>query len=67
MFSCKICEIFNNSFFYKTPPVAASGSDAKKDDKIEFFKTKDGSKNSFKIDMKLPMPDYLFCEVSRSY
>ena len=24
MFSCEYCEIFNNSFFYRTPPVAAS-------------------------------------------
>ena len=22
MFSCKICEIFRNNFFYRTPPVA---------------------------------------------
>ena len=26
MFSCEICEIFNNSFFYRAPPVAASDS-----------------------------------------
>ena len=25
VFSCEICEIFQNTFFYKTPPVAASG------------------------------------------
>ena len=24
LFSCEFCEIFKNSFFYKTPPVAAS-------------------------------------------
>ena len=24
MFSCKICELFKNTFFYRTPPVAAS-------------------------------------------
>ena len=24
MFSCEYCEIFKNTFFYKTPPVAAS-------------------------------------------
>ena len=24
VFSYEICEIFNNTFFYKTPPVAAS-------------------------------------------
>ena len=24
MFSCEICEFFQNSFFYRTPPVAAS-------------------------------------------
>ena len=24
MFSCEYCEIFKNSFFYRTPPVAAS-------------------------------------------
>ena len=24
VFSCKYCEIFKNSFFYRTPPVAAS-------------------------------------------
>ena len=23
LFSCEICEIFKNSFFYRTPPVAA--------------------------------------------
>ena len=23
MFSCEICEIFQNTFFYRTPPVAA--------------------------------------------
>ena len=26
VFSCKICEIFKNTFFYRIPPVAASGS-----------------------------------------
>ena len=25
MFSCEFCKIFNNTFFYKTPLVAASG------------------------------------------
>ena len=25
LFSCKICEIFKNTCFYRTPPVAASG------------------------------------------
>ena len=25
-FSCEYCEIFINTFFYRTPPVAASGS-----------------------------------------
>ena len=29
MFSCKICKIFKNTFFYRTPPVAASDSSAK--------------------------------------
>ena len=24
MFPCEVCEIFKNTFFYKTPPVAAS-------------------------------------------
>ena len=24
MFSCEICESFKNTFFYRTPPVAAS-------------------------------------------
>ena len=24
VFSCEICEIFNNTFFYRTPPVAGS-------------------------------------------
>ena len=24
VFSCKVCEIFKNTFSYKTPPVAAS-------------------------------------------
>ena len=24
LFSCEICEIFKNSFFYRTPPVDAS-------------------------------------------
>ena len=24
VFSCEYCEIFNNSFFYRTPPVAVS-------------------------------------------
>ena len=24
VFSCEICEVFKNIFFYKTPPVAAS-------------------------------------------
>ena len=24
MFSCEFCEIFKNTFFYRTPPVAAS-------------------------------------------
>ena len=24
MFSCEFCEIFNNTFFYRTPPEAAS-------------------------------------------
>ena len=24
MFSCEYCEIFKNTFFYRTPPVAAS-------------------------------------------
>ena len=26
VFSCKICEIFKDTFFYRTPPVAASGN-----------------------------------------
>ena len=26
MFSCEISHIFNNIFFYRTPPVAASGN-----------------------------------------
>ena len=26
VFSCEICEIFNNIFFYRTPPVAALDS-----------------------------------------
>ena len=26
MFSCEICKIFNNTFFYRTPPVAAFGN-----------------------------------------
>ena len=26
MFSCEICEIFKNTYFYRTPPVAASES-----------------------------------------
>ena len=26
MFSCEICEIFKNTFLYRTPPVAASVS-----------------------------------------
>ena len=26
MFSCEFCETFQNTFFYRTPPVAASGS-----------------------------------------
>ena len=25
VFSCEFCEIFKNSFFYRTPPLAASG------------------------------------------
>ena len=25
MFSCEYCEVFKNSFFYRTPPVAAFG------------------------------------------
>ena len=25
MYSCEYCEVFKNSFFYKTPPVAAFG------------------------------------------
>ena len=29
-FFCEICEIFKNTFFYRTPPVAASGSSLKK-------------------------------------
>ena len=24
VFSCELCEIFKNTFFYRTPPVAAS-------------------------------------------
>ena len=27
MFSCKFCEIFKNTFFYRTPVVAASESE----------------------------------------
>ena len=26
VFSCKFCEIFKNTFFYRTPPLAASES-----------------------------------------
>ena len=44
--------------------MVVSGYDAKKDDKIEFFKTKNCSQESFKIDLKLPVPDYLFSEVA---
>ena len=29
MFSCKFCEIFQNSLFYRIPPVAASGKSTK--------------------------------------
>ena len=25
VFSCEICKVFKNTFFYRTPPVAASG------------------------------------------
>ena len=25
MFSCEFCEIFKNNYFYRTPPVLASG------------------------------------------
>ena len=25
MFSCESCEIYKNTFYYRTPPVAASG------------------------------------------
>ena len=27
---CKICEIFKNTFFYRTPPVATCGNNIKK-------------------------------------
>ena len=26
LFSCEFCETFQNTFFYKTPPMAASGN-----------------------------------------
>ena len=31
VFSCKFCEVFKNTFFYRTPPVAASEYARKKE------------------------------------
>ena len=31
VFSCKFCDIFKMTFFYKTPPVAASGERSRKE------------------------------------
>ena len=33
VFSCEFCEIFKNTRFYRTPPVAASVLGSKLDDK----------------------------------
>ena len=38
VFSCEFCKIFKNTFFYRTPPVAASNETSSRDsEKVNLF------------------------------
>ena len=38
MFSCEYCKIFKNTFFYRAPPMAASGKIKAKSRKLAKFR-----------------------------
>ena len=40
VYSCEICEIYKNTFFYRAPPVAASGSGCRKSTKFTVYMIK---------------------------